>query len=595
MGVDAEGRAWQHARRERRVIAVADVVESVRLMQSDEAGFIDRWRRLVNDVATEVLPRRAGRLVKSLGDGLLLEFANESDAVNAALDIHACMALLDVGSSPQTAMRLRIGVHVAEIVIDALDVYGAGVNLAARLGTLAAPGETVVSVEVRDALTDGLDAEVEDLGECFLKHIEGTVRAYRISRGAALPSTLPAETTAGLPAIAVMPFSVVGGGPDNSLVGEAIAEELISQLAHSQSLRVIARLSTSPLGGVTSAPKQISSALGAQYVLQGSVRLDGDAARVVARLSDAAAGEVLWSESFKASLRDVLQGDDPLAERILAGVLNALTLRSTTRVQHLPLPTLDAYALLFGAVGLMHSASAAEFGRSREALEHLADRTRRLPTAHAWLGTWHVLRVVRGWSDNTERDAALALSSVDRALDVDGTHSLAITMRGLVHGFMRKDLATAESCYLAAIDAAPSEPFAWLFLSTLRAWQDRGAEASAAARQAAALSPLDPLRYYHQSMAAFAALAEDRLDEAVTQARQSLRGNRLHTATHRTLAVALMLGGNREEARKTVAEMLALEPGFNVARYRQRYPGGDTARMRLYADALADAGAPRGP
>ena len=171
---------WPALQRQRRAIVVVDVVESVRLMQANEADVIDRWRRFVNEVRTQVLPVHGGRLVKSLGDGLLLEFEGVPAAVAASLDIQRRIAPFNAGRLGDAVMGLRIGVHLADVVVDDVDIYGAGVNLAARLATLARSDDVVVSAQVRDDLVQGLDADFEDLGECFPKHIPEPVRAYRV-------------------------------------------------------------------------------------------------------------------------------------------------------------------------------------------------------------------------------------------------------------------------------------------------------------------------------------------------------------------------------------------------------------------------------
>ena len=166
---------------------VVDVVESVRLMQAHEADVIDRWLRFVNEVQTQVLPARGGRIVKSLGDGLLLEFELVPSAAAAALDLQRRITPHNANRGADAAIMLRAGVHVAEVVTDERDIYGSGVNLAARLATLAGPGEVIVSDQVHAMLVPGIDADVEDLGDCFLKHIEGPIRAYRL--GAAVPGS----------------------------------------------------------------------------------------------------------------------------------------------------------------------------------------------------------------------------------------------------------------------------------------------------------------------------------------------------------------------------------------------------------------------
>src|SRR5580765_3487201 len=217
---------WPELSRQRRAIVVVDVVESVRLMQANEADVIDRWRRFVNEVRTQVLPAHGGRLVKSLGDGLLLEFGTVPAAVAASLDVQRRIMPFNVGRDANAVMGLRIGVHVAEVVVDALDIYGAGVNLAARLADLAAPGEIAASAEARDALAEGVDADLHDLGECFLRRIDEPVRAYRIEtpdsdRSFLALSDKPPDLT---PTVAFIPPLPLDSSNANPGLGELIAD-----------------------------------------------------------------------------------------------------------------------------------------------------------------------------------------------------------------------------------------------------------------------------------------------------------------------------------------------------------------------------------
>jgi class 3 adenylate cyclase len=204
---------WPELSRVRRAVAVVDVLESVRLMLQHENSVIERWRRFLREVRDEVLPATGGRLVKSLGDGLLVELPNVRCAVQAVLEMHHRIAAYNAGVVAGAALSLRAGVHEAEIVVDELDVYGAGVNLAARLAALAGPGETVVSPEARDALVDGLDVEIEDLGECFMKNVNHAQRAFRVGPAGRAPVVWSPASAGGdeRPSIAVLPFS---GGDD---------------------------------------------------------------------------------------------------------------------------------------------------------------------------------------------------------------------------------------------------------------------------------------------------------------------------------------------------------------------------------------------
>jgi class 3 adenylate cyclase/tetratricopeptide (TPR) repeat protein len=577
----------------RRAVLVVDVVDSVRQMRTDETAAVLRWRDFMRDATLTVLPRHHGRLVKSLGDGLLGCFDEASAAACCARDLHELARRLNAEQPGDEgfALRLRAGVHVSELFVDEIDVWGAGVNLTARLAAVAEPGQTVLSEEARDDAARGLDEEFVDLGRVYLKGLDEAVRVFATGvAGAASP--WPADGDTGVPTVAVLPLSVVGLSDGQRVLGQALADELIAQLSTSPSLRVLSLRSTTRLPRDDSRVQAARLRLGADFVLQGSLRASGARARMVVTLQDAHTQQVVWSEPFDSTVHRFMLGMDELAGSVVQRVVGALALRAAETIRHASLPSLQAHALQLGAIGLMHGNSVRDFERARQALEHLAARLRHLPTPQAWLATWHVLRVVRGWSDDVQRDADQATRSAAQALHADDQHALALTMHGLVLGFLHRDLDAAERLYRQALQRNPSEPFAWLFLGSLRAWQERGKEAVEAVGRAARLSPLDPLLHYHRSVQSFALLACDDYAGAAAVARRSLVENRLHTATHRTLVVALALTGHMDEARRVAAELMTLEPGFTTSAYLRRYPGGDTERARRYAEALRLAGVP---
>ncbi len=224
-----------------RTLLFADVVESVRLMEQDESDVVRRWRSLVGVVEKEILPPNHGRLVKSHGDGLLLEFPVVPPAVKAAFAMQRAGASANVGVSPNQHILLRMGLHSGHLIADDHDVYGSGVNLAARLTGLAGPGEIVISADVRDQLTPVLDADIEDLGACYLKHVQEPVRAYRVGPPGPRPVIEPGtmSTPQLRPTIAVIPFVERSEKADHHVVGEVLADEIIAALSRSSELNVI--------------------------------------------------------------------------------------------------------------------------------------------------------------------------------------------------------------------------------------------------------------------------------------------------------------------------------------------------------------------
>lgn len=591
---DATGPSVPELPRERRAVLVVDVVESVRLMQRYEADVIDRWRRFVSLVRTQRLPACGGRVVKSLGDGMLLDFASASDAASVAAALHRDIAALNLGRPADAAMHLRIGAHMAEVVYDGTDLYGSGVNLAARLAQLAQPGSTVVSAELRDELLLGLDAEAEDLGECHLRHYTGTVRAFRLGPAGELPTMLGQDTLwDSRPGFAVLPIETPEGDRETETLAEVLADSLIQDLSHSDGWRVISRLSTSRLRGRRLDLAALRRHLGATYVLSGRSRRVGNRLRLNLELAHADTASVLWSDSFDGADAEILAFERPLSERIVAAISHAVFAFEMRRSRSQLMATLSSHTLLFSAIALLHRLSRQDFERAFQMLEHLCTRHPHAPEPRAWLAKWHVMRIVQGWSPDPDADRRAGHDSAQRALDERSDHALGLACDGLVAGLLERNLDLAEQRYRAAIASNPQESMAWLFLSALHAYRDNGSEAVSAARRAIRLSPLDPAHYFFESFAAHAELCADAHDAAAALARRSLRANCTHLPTWRTLAIADCMAGRLQDARASVTSLLRLDPHYTVAVFETRNPGAGSDFGRRCADALAEAGLPR--
>jgi adenylate cyclase len=584
-----------YAPRHTKVLMVMDVVESVRLMEVDEDDFVARWQALVAQVELQVLPLHGGRIVKSLGDGLMLEFADAQSCMKAGFAIQDICALRESSQPASHRMHLRIGAHHAGFVSDRHDIYGSDVNLTSRVATLAGPGEIVATAQLRDQLVAGLDADVQDLGECFLKHVALPIRAFRVSPlGQARVSILERPVLEDLrPTLAVIPFTTSTNEPGNELLGEALADEVIAALSKTPDLDVISRLSTTAFGGRQASPGEISRTLGANYIVSGRCRNSGQDLALYVELVDARTEHVVWADNFRAVVKGLFLSDGELVARIVAEVSSRIISHQLQRARHHALPNLEGYTLLLGAIASMHRNTAADFDRARQFLEHLVDRSPRHPIPQAWLAKWHVLRVQQGWSEDVQREAKRAFDTSSRALDNDPECAWALTVDGLVRTNLLNDLDGALQRYEQALQYNPNESLAWLLRATMHAFRDEGEMAGECAEKALRLSPLDPLRYFYDSLAATAFLSAGNFSRAMELAQHSLRANRMHTSTLRALAISQGQLGLDEECRSTVAELLRLEPGFRVSAFMARSPARHSRLGQLAAETFLRAGAPK--
>ena len=576
-----------------RSVLFVDVVESVRLVEQDEEGIISRWLALVERIESSILPSTGGRTVKSLGDGMLLEFTDVRASAAAALAIQAESALDNAQASAECQIRLRMGIEVCEVIVGRTDIYGHGVNMAARLMSLAGPGEIVVSANARERLTPSLDVDVEDLGDCYVKNVQGPVRAYRIGPPGPRPVVRSGRWLDELrPSLAIIPFAVQSAAADEAVLGEALAEELIRSCCRSQELNVISRLSTTAFRGRPVDLGEITAHLRADYVVSGACRIKGDLIVLDAELAETKTGRIIWSDRLTDLVTGFLSAENHLIGQAMKGISAAIMTRELQRARSHPLPTLESFTLLIGAISLMHRLSLNSFNEARQMLEAVLERASHQPVAQTWLARWYVLRVQQGWSSDVMQDARRALELTKRALDTDPDYSLALTVDGLVHTHLLKRLDIARERYDLAIDTNPSDPLALLLRGMLHAFCDEGEDAVQDTELALTLSPLDPHRFYFDSLAASANFTAGRYGRALELAQRSLRANRTHTSTWRVLTVSQWELGLRDDARHSAQRLMELEPKLTVQGYLDRAPSASFAIGKKIARILREAGVP---
>jgi TolB-like protein len=580
--------------RQRRAILVAHMLDSVRMMEHDEERTVERWRAFFAHATSEVIPTHAGRSMSKMhAEGVLAEFSDPVQAVKCAFGLHQGLARLNAAATAPP-LGLRVGIHVAEVIVETFNVLGDGVNVAARLAELANSGETIVSAQVRDQLTSSLDASVEDLGEQRLRDRERAVRAFRVwppAQGVAVvPST--AVRAHGRPSIAVIPFQLRSDDPRFDFVGDGLADETIAALSRVADFFVISRLSSMAFRKAPLSVRSVSEMLGVQYVLSGSVQTAHPRALLLAELADARDGRILWSERFEGDLADVFAMQGELARKVAQSVAPFVRSIELRHARITSFEQLDAYGITLRGIDLMHRLSQEDFLLAHRAFEAAIERDPVSPAPHAWLAKWHVMRMAVGASENPAADSEAATACAERALVCDPDDALALAVGALVAAWSRHDLGAAEGRLAQALTANPNEPLAWLWSATTHAWRGRGAEAVRCADLALSLSPLDPLNYYFNSLASTANLIGERYERAIELAERSLRENCLHTPTLRTLAAAQVLSERMEQARETVRRLRELEPGLTVAAFKARYPGRDSPQAERFAAALLAAGLP---
>jgi class 3 adenylate cyclase/TolB-like protein len=573
-----------------KVIAVADVVESVRLMEHAEQEFIARWHHFVDFVQDQV-PQHTGRLHKSLGDGLMLEFSDAAGCIEAVLEMLAWFRNVNRALPPEEHVHLRIGAHVADFVADQYDIYGTDVNVAARIATLAGPGEVVISAALRERLGRSLPLHLDDLGECHLKHVTQPVHAYRMAPAANGP-VLPApvvEPSALRATVAVLPFGTRGETAPG-VSGDMLADELVAGLARSDALQVVSRMSTAALDAERDTLDTVLEEVSARYVLTGRARAQQDTLALYAELAEAASGHVVWAENFQAAAGGSGLLDSRLRAHVLAAVHGAVIQHEMEVTQARPLPGLPGSSLLLAAVGYMHRLSAVDLEQARRLLDHLLDRWRRHPAGNAWLAHLHALRVQQAVGA-THHDAALARAHATVAVQADPGSPLVLALDGhaFLHGQCNPEAAAER--YTQALSLRPQHSLSLLFHAELLALGGAARSARAAALTARACLELEPLRYLYDAIGALAALADRDAAAAAEMAQHSVQRNPRYVPAWRTLVAAQVESNRLGEARASQQQLLKRQPAFTVRGFVGSTAMGEELEAR-FADALLAAGAP---
>ncbi len=556
-----------------KVVLVVDLVESVRLMAGNEAAVVERWQAFMR-FASNCVPEHRGRLVKSLGDGLLAEFDEASDAVQTAMALHNHFIPVNKSLHPNEQLHLRAGINASQLYVGEHDVYGHGVNLAARVASLAEPGDIVVTATVRDSIVDGVDGEVEDMGESYLKHWPEPVRTWRVHpvrAGQVVWRPEPREASAATdfrPSIAVIPFEARNRSPDHFVIGELIADGVIAQLSRSQDLRVISRLSTTAFRGRHATASEIDGRLDAAFVLSGSYTTMGNKVVIMAELADTRRNEVVWAERISGDTMDLMEVQSEMLSSLSTACAHSLLNAEVQRSLVLPLPKLDSNALMLGGITLMHRSTPRDLQRSHQLLEAVAERHKRVAAPWAWLAKWHIMQVVQGQSADPASDFRRAIGVADKALDIEPASSLAMAIKGHALCHLGDDVNASRELLLEATQSNPNDPMAWLYNSVWSQMWGKPDESVSEAECALQLSPLDPQRYYFEMMLATSCAAMGLWDKAIVHCRASLLKNRYHLPTIRTLLLCQHEAGLIEEARQTFKLLRELQPSLRLSSYR---------------------------
>lgn len=598
------------AREQRRLAAIlaADVVGYSRLMGRDESGTLAGLKAHLAERLEPALARNGGRLVKTTGDGAIVEFGSAVDALRAAIEFQQAVADANQTQQEDVKIVFRIGLHLGDLIVDGDDLYGDGVNIAARLEAEARPGGIIVSRAMHDAVAGKLGAALHGLGELPLKNIERPVQAYRVEWTAedwpALEMTSPSSSVAtpaarepapalpDKPSIAVLPFQNMSGDPEQEYFADGMVEDIITALSRFKSLFVIARNSSFTYKGRAVDIKQVGRELGVRYVLEGSVRRAGGKIRITGQLIDSQTGAHLWADRFDGTMEDVFDLQDEVTGKVIAAIAPSVEQAEVERARRKPTTNLSAYDCYLRASAIWwegrQDRNEEAMGLLRRALEIDPDHSSAMGLLLAAYANRKALGVV---SDAGRENGEVELL-VRQAVRIGRDDAVALGHTAFAIAYVLRDLTFAQEQVERALTLNPNLASAWTFSGWIRLWSGNPAEAIRDLSQSTRLDPLNEAS--HRKMALIHAyFFLDRHEDAQRLAESMLQR---HADSHPSLLIACAsaaFSGHVDVARKFASRLELVDPAFRISRLEDYNGPYRLAEFReKYRQGLRKAGAP---
>ncbi|HEY3147906.1 MAG TPA: adenylate/guanylate cyclase domain-containing protein [Dongiaceae bacterium] len=571
---------------QRRLVAIlaADVVGYSRLMEQDEAGTLAVLKSRRRNVVGPLIAQHEGRIFKTTGDGVLVQFGSAVNAVQCAMDVQRAMAAAAESQPADRRIVLRVGINLGDVIAEGSDLYGDGVNIAARLEGISEPGGILLSGAAYEQVKNKIELRCDDLGPQNLKNIAEPVRAYRIA-------DTPRVAVTGIKhspdrfSIAVLPFITMGGDAEQQYFGDGITEDIITELSRFRQLRVVARNSSFRYRGQDVDVTRVGRELGVQYLVEGSVRRIGDRIRITAQLIDASSGHHVWAERFDRNKDDLFAVQDQMVRTIAVTIGGRLEAADTNIAKRKPPSSLDAYdcVLRGDALPLGEHQAAAE---ARRLFEQAIELDPDYAVAHTYLAYSFYLEWHRDMSgSNAALDEALRLSK--KAVLLDPHDSRCHTALGWIY-LAHQSFEQAEQHYLKARELNPNSPMLVASLGDQCVSLGRPAEAIDYYKEAKLLDPFFEPPWYDPALGVAYFLAHQ-YDEAIAALS---RPTSMFFWGHAYLAASYALAGRIERARQSAAEVLRLVPDFSSSRFDEKEPYKRAEDRQHLLEGLRLAGLP---
>jgi len=582
----------------RRLVAVfaADVEGYSRLMGTDEVGTLKGLteRRAILD---KLIEDHGGRIANTAGDSVLAEFGSAADAVQCAVGAQKALTEANAGLAPNHRISFRIGVHIGDVMVRAGDLFGDGVNIAARLQTLAKPGGVCISGATYDQVRKVLPMTFVYLGVQQVKNIQEPIRAYQVTAPSETQEAAPAHVAEAesppplpdKPSIAVLPFENMSGDPEQEYFADGMVEEIITALSRFKWLFVIARNSSFTFKGNAVDVKEVGRRLGVRYVLEGSVRKAAGKVRITGQLIDAVTGTHLWADRFERDLTDVFALQDEVTVAVVSAIQPKLLQTEIAIATRRQPENLTAYDFCLRARQQFYLTTREGLAEAIRLAHRALELDPRLSFVAALAGFCHLNNVTLGYAVDPQLERQEAVRLLRLALSINDGDPETLAWAAFISAYMVGDCESSVELADRAVALNPNSSQAW----GCRGWVYRAAglpeEAVRSFERAIRMNPVDPELHFAFVGMGYAFVELGRFDEAIVAGKKAQRHNPTFPASYRCLASAFALLGRDEEARKAAASLLQLDPNFTISAWIAR--GGHT-NSKLLIEGLRKAGLP---
>jgi len=558
-------------------VLAADIAGYSRLMGQDEERTLAELKVLRKTLVDTSIAAHRGRIVKTTGDGVLVEFVSVVDATRCAVEVQRAMVGHNIDVAQELRIEFRVGIHVGDIIIDDNDIFGDGVNIAARLEGIAKPGGVCISDDAYRQVRGKLDIAFDDMGVQTLKNIAEPMRTWHVrlsgdvappgetakapvqARGPALPDK---------PSIVVLPFDNMSAEDGQDYLADGIVEAITAALSCIRSFFVIARSSAFTYKGRATDARDVGRELGVAYLLEGSVQKAGHRLRIIVQLIETEAGAHVWSSRYDGMLDEFFDLQDRITQQVAGALQPSIRLAEIERSERRRPQDLGAYDYTIRAMPHAWALEKEESGKALALLEAALAIDSRYPLALALTGWCHAQRAVYNWADDIKGSQTQARALAEQAVNLSGDDPLVLAVLGTVYTFVR-NYGTARVLLERALALDPNCAWAWTRLGWINNYSDRPQNARQHFEQALRLSPFDPMNFNNYAGIGSSYEVEQDYDKAVEFYRRALQERPNATWIYRNLASSLAGADRVDEAKAAFSEMMRAYPGITASKFKE--------------------------